>query len=63
MQPLYLFADFTGFVHAQASTKRLKLLKVAVTASVSVRRVLLRVPRAFPYRPVCQRCSCVFSSA
>jgi hypothetical protein len=53
----------TGFDHAQASTIRLKLLKVAVTVSISVRRVLLRVPRAFPYWQVWRQCSLAFSSA
>ena len=53
----------TEFNHAQASTIRLKLFKVAVTVSISVRRVLLRVPRAFPYWSVWQRCSLAFSSA
>jgi len=53
----------TEFERAQASTIRLKLFKVAVTVSISVRRVLLRVPRAFPYWDVWQSCSLAFSTA
>jgi len=53
----------TEFKHAQASTIRLKLFKVAVTVSISVRRVLLRVPRAFPYWDAWQGCSLAFSTA
>jgi hypothetical protein len=34
---------------AQASTIRLKLLKVAARVSVSVRRVVIHIPEAFPY--------------
>ena len=52
----------TEFNQAQASTMRLKLIKVAVTVSISIRRVLPRVPHAFPYWPVWQRCSLAFSS-
>ena len=34
---------------AQASTIRLKLLKVAARVSVSVRRIVIHIPEAFPY--------------
>lgn len=53
----------TEFEHAQAFTIRLKLFKVAVTVAVSVRRVLLRVPRAFPYWDIWRRCASMFSTA
>lgn len=35
----------------QASTIRLKLLKVAAKVSVSVRRIVIHIPEAFPYWP------------
>jgi hypothetical protein len=53
----------TELAAAQVSTIRLKLLKVAVTVSVSVRRVVLRLTRAYPYWDLWRSCALVFSSA
>ena len=35
--------------NAQASTIRLRLLKVAARVSVSCRRIIIHIPEAFPY--------------
>lgn len=53
----------TELATAQVSTIRLKLLKIAVTVSVSVRRVVLRLTRAYPYWDMWRSCVLVFSSA
>jgi hypothetical protein len=53
----------TDLATAQASTIRLKLLKVAVTVTVSVRRVVLRITRAYPYWDLWSSCVVAFSSA
>jgi hypothetical protein len=53
----------TELAAAQVSTIRLKLLKVAVTVSISVRRVVLRLTRAYPYWELWRSCALAFSSA
>ena len=53
----------TELATAQVSTIRLKLLKVAVTVSSSVRRILLRLTQAYPYWDLWQSCALAFSSA
>jgi hypothetical protein len=52
----------TALATAQVSTIRLKLLKVAVTVSISVRRVVLRLTRAYPYWDLWRSCAFAFSS-
>ncbi|HYW32931.1 MAG TPA: IS1380 family transposase [Gemmatimonas sp.] len=44
----YVSTDRVRLATAQMDTIRLRLLKVAVTVTSSVRRVLIRLPRAFP---------------
>ena len=39
----------TDHDRAQCSTIRLHLLKVATSVTVSVRRILVRMPRSFPF--------------
>jgi hypothetical protein len=53
----------TALATAQVSTIRLKLLKVAVTVSISIRRVVLRLTRAYPYWDLWRSCAFAFSSA
>lgn len=53
----------TDLAHAQCSTIRLKLLKVAASVVCSTRRILVRLPRAFPYWEPWTRVAQVFSSA
>ena len=53
----------TEQAHAQGSTIRLKLLKVASSVTVSVRRVLLRFPRSYPYWDLWQWVRANFSTA
>jgi hypothetical protein len=48
MQELRLRARHTGCAHAQVGTLRLRLLKLAAWVEVSVRRVVIHLPRAFP---------------
>jgi hypothetical protein len=53
----------TDLATAQVSTIRLKLLKVAVTVSVSVRRIVLRLTKAYPYWQIWRACVLAFSTA
>ena len=48
MQELRLQARHTDCARAQVSTLRLRLLKLAAWVEVSVRRVVVHLPRAFP---------------
>jgi hypothetical protein len=51
MQELRLQARHTECARAQVSTLRLRLLKLAAWVEVSVRRVVVHLPRSFPGRP------------
>jgi hypothetical protein len=51
MQELRLRARHTDCARAQAGTLRLRLLKLAAWVEVSVRRIVLHLPRRFPGRP------------
>jgi hypothetical protein len=55
MQELRLQARRTGCARAQVSTLRLRLLKLAAWVEVSVRRVVVHLPRSFPGRPAWMR--------
>lgn len=48
MQELRLRGRHTDCAHAQVGTLRLRLLKLAAWVEVSVRRVVVHLPRAFP---------------
>ena len=50
MQELRLQARHTDCARAQVSTLRLQLLKLAAWVEVSVRRVVVHLPRSFPAR-------------
>lgn len=50
LQELRLVARGTAWARAQVATLRLELLKIAVQVIASVRRLVLRLPAAFPYR-------------
>lgn len=50
MQELRLCARHTDCARAQVSTLRLRLLKLAAWVKVSVRRVVVHLPRSFPGR-------------
>jgi hypothetical protein len=50
LQELRLAAHGTAWARAQIATLRLELLKMGVQVIVSVRRLVLRLPAAFPYR-------------
>ncbi len=50
LQELRLAARGTAWARAQVATLRLELLKIGVQVIASVRRLLLRLPAAFPYR-------------
>ena len=50
LQELRLGARGTAWARAQVSTLRLELLKIGVQVIASVRRLVLRLPAAFPYR-------------
>ena len=50
LQELRLAARGTAWARAQVSTLRLELLKIGVQVIASVRRLVLRLPVAFPYR-------------
>lgn len=45
-----LAARGTAWARAQVATLRLQLLKIGVQVIASVRRIVLRLPAAFPYR-------------
>jgi hypothetical protein len=51
MQELRLRARHTDCARAQVGTLRLRLLKLAAWVEVSVRRIVLHLPRRFPGRP------------
>ena len=51
MQELRLQARHTDCARAQVGTLRLRLLKLAAWVEVSVRRIVLHLPRRFPGRP------------
>ncbi len=48
LQELRLAARNTGWARAQVATLRLELLKIGVQVVGSVRRLMLRLPAAFP---------------
>lgn len=50
LQELRLAARGTAWARAQVNTLRLELLKIGVQVIASVRRVVLRLPAAFPFR-------------
>jgi hypothetical protein len=50
LQELRLAARGTAWARAQVATLRLELLKIGVQVITSVRRLVLRLPAAFPYR-------------
>ena len=50
LQELRLVARGTAWARAQVATLRLELLKIGVQVIASVRRLMLRLPAAFPYR-------------
>ena len=50
LQELRLAARGTAWARAQVATLRLELLKIGVQVIASVRRLVLRLPAAFPYR-------------
>ena len=50
LQELRLVARGTAWARAQVATLRLDLLKIGVQVIASVRRLVLRLPAAFPYR-------------
>ena len=50
LQELRLAARGTAWARAQVATLRLDLLKIGVQVVASVRRLVLRLPAAFPYR-------------
>jgi hypothetical protein len=50
LQELRLAARGTAWARAQVATLRLELLKIGVQVIASVRRLILRLPAAFPYR-------------
>ena len=49
LQDLRLAARGTAWERAQVATLRLELLKIGVQVIASVRRLVLRLPSAFPY--------------
>ena len=49
---VYVESDRVRLATAQMDTLRLRLLKVAAYVSLSVRRVLVRLPTAFPLAPI-----------
>jgi hypothetical protein len=51
MQELRLRARHTDCARAQVGTLRLRLLKLAAWVEVSVRRIVIHLPRRFPGRP------------
>ena len=50
LQELRIAARGTAWARAQVSTLRLELLKIGVQVIASARRLVLRLPAAFPYR-------------
>jgi hypothetical protein len=50
LQELRLTARGTAWARAQVATLRLELLKIGVQVIASVRRIVLRLPQAFPFR-------------
>lgn len=50
LQELRLAAGGTAWARAQVNTLRLELLKIGVQVIASVRRIVLRLPAAFPFR-------------
>jgi hypothetical protein len=50
LQELRLAARGTAWARAQVATLRLELLKIGVQVVASTRRLVLRLPTAFPYR-------------
>ncbi len=50
LQELRLAARGTAWARAQVATLRLELLKIGVQVIASVRRIVLRMPAAFPFR-------------
>jgi len=55
LQELRLAARGTAWARAQVATLRLELLKIGVQVVASVRRLVLRLPQAFPFREGWQR--------
>ena len=52
IQEMRIRAQGTALARAQTTTLRERLLKVAAWVQVSVRRIVLHLPDAFPYRDV-----------
>jgi hypothetical protein len=50
LQELRLVARGTAWARAQVATLRLQLLKIGAQVIASVRRIVLRLPQAFPFR-------------
>jgi hypothetical protein len=57
MQEVRLWAKPTRLARAQIDTLRICLLKIGAHVDVSVRRIVLHMPRAFPYLDLWQRVS------
>ena len=55
LQELRLKAARTGWARAQVATLREQVLKLGVQVAVSVRRIVLHLPEAFPFRDDWQR--------
>jgi hypothetical protein len=55
MQGLRLHAKNTGHARAQVSTLRDHLLKIGARVTASARRIMLHLPRTFPYQEAWQR--------
>ncbi|MBI5709165.1 MAG: transposase [Candidatus Eisenbacteria bacterium] len=55
LQELRLRAAHTGWARAQVSTLREHVLKLGAKVVLSVRRIVLHLPAAFPFRDDWQR--------
>lgn len=63
MQELRLWARRTRFARAQVDTLRIGLLKISARVEVSVRRIVLHLPRAFASLDVWERVAAVAARA
>ena len=63
MQELRLWARRTRFARAQVETLRIGLLKIGARVEVSVRRIVLHLPRAFAFLDVWERVAAVAARA
>lgn len=59
MQEIRLWAKRTRLARAQVDTIRIALLKLGAHVEVSVRRIVVHLPRAFPFADVWQRVAAV----